>query len=248
MATTARLSDPLINALEAEWTELLRRPATRRVLEAWDLEHPILDGTASPQIAALEHLRAGGDAMLYPLLQIAQSERDDAELAGRVVLQVMLPAICGLMRGSRGRYAEADEAVEAMWETIRTYPLQRRQRVTANLYLEAVSLLTRHRTTVQEVPLIDDHDAAEPVQTHPSEELINLLAWAIKHDVLDRPTAQLLVDRYCPHDVDDRLLKHASRTVAASHDLAPATLRKRCSRAIASLQKAVVELGYEPAG
>lgn len=246
MATTARLSDPLINALEDEWARLLQHPATRRALTDWEREYPILDGIADPTAAPLEQLRAGGDTMLHPLLRIAQTDRDDAQLAGRVILQVMLPAICGLMRGSRGRYAEADEAVEAFWSTIRTYPLHRRQRVTANLYLEAVGLLTRHRSVTEEVSLIDEHDAPPTIESNASEELIDLLAWAIKHEVLDQATAQLLVDRYCPRDADDVMLKHASCAAARAHGLSSAALRKRCSRAVAALQTAVVELGYEP--
>lgn len=246
MTSHRHLRNDLINALESEWDNLAARASTRAAFARWEQTHRVLDGLSRCDEAAVNYLRAAGDGALHALLQIAQSSDRDAQLAARVLLQLMLPAVCGLLTGRRGRYVrDADEAIEALWTTIRTFPLHRQDRITANLYLEMVHLLSRCPQPPHEVPLLA-HDQTR-AQVNPSEELRDLLVWAVQREVLDRPTAQLLLDRYSPADPEAKL-KDSTRAAAQHHQLSSAALRKRCSRAIATLSVAVQEYGYTPRG
>ena len=237
--------NPLIGALDDEWAGLSTSEATRRTFARWERTHRALDGISSCDDDAITYLRRAGDGALHALLQIAQSTDRDSQLAARILLQVMLPAVCGLLAGNRGRRVrDAGEAIDALWTTIRTYPLHRRRKVTANLYMEMIGILAASARKITEVPI---HEHAAPLPApNASAELLDLLMWAVQLDVLDRPTAQLLLDRYSPADPDHVMVKNSTETVAAQRQLSAVALRKRCSKAVAALSVAVQQYGYTP--
>ena len=128
---------------------------------------------AGPADAAPAHAdttRAGTDELLLALLR--QATRPDApwtELAGRTVLQLMLPKAVAIARSQRGRMPDPDERISAviacLYETIRRYPVERRRRsVAGNLGLDTLHLFQRRTPTAPaELPT----DPADPLLDPP---------------------------------------------------------------------------------
>jgi hypothetical protein len=114
--------------------------------------------------------RADADELLLALLrQATKPGAPWAELAGRTVLQLMLPKAVAIARGQRGRVPDPDERISAviacLYETIRRYPVDRRPRsVAGNLGLDTLHLFQRRTgTDWTELPT----DPADPVLDPP---------------------------------------------------------------------------------
>jgi hypothetical protein len=114
--------------------------------------------------------RGEADELMLALLR--QATRPGApwsELAGRTVLQLMLPKAVAIARSQRGRVSDPDERISAviacLYETIRQYPVDRRPRsVAGNLGLDTLHLFQRRtRTAPTELPT----DPADPVLDPP---------------------------------------------------------------------------------
>jgi hypothetical protein len=131
--------------LDCEWPRLARTDVAR-ALPRWQESHPELRRFATPgRLLRFLHSAPAEqtDAPLLALLELALDDR----LAGRTLLQVLLPAL--KTRADRIVYPSQlrEEVWELLlysaWEAICCYPLERRRvRVAANLVLEVV-----HRTT-----------------------------------------------------------------------------------------------------
>lgn len=97
--------------------------------------------------------RADADELLLALLrQATKPGAPWADLAGRTVLQLMLPKAVAIARGQRGRVPDPDERISAviacLYETIRRYPVDRRSRsVAGNLGLDTLHLFQRRTGT-----------------------------------------------------------------------------------------------------
>src|SRR6266566_888285 len=124
-------------ALEAEWRSLVRGELRAR-FRVWRAEGGALTRFGDPDaLIAFLHRRGppdAKDAVLLALLVRAQQE----PLAGRVVLQAMLPGLKSLS-ARLGRSAVTFEELwqilfACLWERIVTYPVERRPgRVPANI-------------------------------------------------------------------------------------------------------------------
>jgi hypothetical protein len=202
-----------------------------------------------------------GDAVLLALVERAQA--GDA-LAGRTVLQAMLGKavrVAGTVARRddvRGDREEAlARAVAALWQAIATYPVARRPtRVSANLALDTVALAQRGHTgsshfrlSYREVPVADVGSVGPVAQHHrdsadlcgPADaELLTLLAWAVRHRVVDLDDAQLLLRVYT---VDEHGRPADARMVAEQTGLTWPTLRQRCRRLAQRVGAAAVEAG-----
>lgn len=251
--TTARSRGPLtlLRALQHEWDDQL---STHGPVPDW-IGDATLSHTPTPQ-AALEAVQStdtpsgGRDRILHALLTLSTA---GDQLAARTVLQVMLPKVIQLAhRLTRMQYGMREEpeemAVEAMWTTIRSYPLRRDTSVAGNLALDALKRL--HRCHVAEtqrrehqVLCRDDRTEAwlEHLSTRTphqdetaSTAVVELLAQAQASGVLTDDETQLLAMRYlgesdrCPWE-----------TVAARLGISSATARKRAERARARLRESV---------
>lgn len=133
--------------LDREWS-LLARGEVARLLPRWRERQPALRAFSSPR-DLLEFLHAApADRTDEPLLALLALARDE-RLAGRTLLQVLLPAL--KTRADRilhPAYVGRDEIWELLlyagWEAICCYPLERRRvRVAANLILQVVHQTTR---------------------------------------------------------------------------------------------------------
>lgn len=242
----------LIAQLNAEWAVLRMSPAFVQRVRDWT--DPGLSDLGSP--ADIEAVAAIGsrdrvDGVLHGLLRYAQADAAGGrDVAARVVLQVMLPRAVRLARCDVGRrygvvMGAADRqvlAVSCLFEAIRCYPLRRTSRVAANLAMETLAGV--HRAVRAEAPsgwVLDVDPPDVGGGCNPSEELVWLLADAVRAGVVTAADAALLGRRYLGADGFDRC---SWRGIADSNGLgaelgvgAPA-VRQRCCRAVRSLRAA----------
>lgn len=185
----------LVGRLNAEWSALVNAPSSRAAVDAWRRREPRLAGLAdlaeveaavrsstgrvcsartgagperpAPRRAGTS--RADADQLLLALLrQATKPGAPWAELAGRTVLQLMLPKAVAIARSQRGRVPDPDERISAviacLYETIRRYPVHRRRRsVAGNLGLDTLHLFQRRTGPTAELPT----DPADPLLDPP---------------------------------------------------------------------------------
>jgi hypothetical protein len=268
-STPARhTSSDLAGRLNREWAALAAAPATAAALSQWSSACPELTGVSTLDDVLARVARSAPpvrDAVLLALLERAQ---DGDALAGRAVLQAMLGKavkVAGTVARRddiRGDREEAlARAVAALWQAIATYPVALRPaRVAANLALDTVALAQRGHTgsshfrlRFREVPVADVRDVAPAVQRDgdPDDlcgpvdaELLTLLAWAVRHEVVDLDDARLLLRVY---SVDEHGRPADARTVAAQIGLTWPALRQRCRRLARRIGAAAVEAGVRDA-
>ena len=192
------------------------------VWSRWCAAEPALAQVRS--LTELDLLRgAATDGPLGALVRLAAKDGGDDELAGIAVVHQLSGGVRRLVRQFRNLTADVEAVViGALWEQIRTFPWQRRTRsYAANLIYDTRAAVTnlllpgRTRGGGQPMILIDpqsgvmdalagadlptesDTDCAE-------EDLADLLAWAIKHDVITPADARLLVELVAAgHDHND---------------------------------------------
>ena len=194
------------------------------------------------------------DQLLLALVRLAQGGQ---QLAGRVLLQAMLPKIATMVRRMRpssndDRWVEDRRqiAVATFWEVLQNYPAQRRQsRVAANLALDTLHQLTRGlRRPPVDIPL-DPDDASARLSSRSYTEprmasdglssdadLLEVIAWALDVRAISTEDASLLVRVYLP---DPRHEGSSGAGIAEELKLSHAALRQRCSRARRRLIEAV---------
>ncbi|MFD3947538.1 hypothetical protein [Streptomyces sp. NPDC058579] len=153
----------LFDRLDADWAVLCADPAVLRAVAGWVADACLTDtvaadvwaGSPSPaQFLAVFGPGADGvsgglaDAVLRVLLQCAAGRDWSAALAGRIVVQVMLPAVVRMVRGQvraaggRTRDAVGYVAVAALYEVARCGRVHLRPgRPAANLALDTLRRL-----------------------------------------------------------------------------------------------------------
>lgn len=247
-------STDLIRALNAEWTQLVQQPASAAATRSWAGSDGALAHAES--LRDVERLAGGpdGEEVLAALLRLAQS---GDRLAGRTVLQLQLGAALKLAvrtcHYAGGDLQEAKaRAVSCLWEAIAAYPLPRRRgNHAASLALDVLNRLTSHtdnrpgrairKAELLEVPQEDLlqslADRPEPTSdADPAGEVLELLRWAVRRQVLSAADAALL-RRLHTSSTSERELTQAAlaRQLGISH----AALRQRSSRATRRLAGAV---------
>jgi len=197
-------------ALEAEWRALVRGELRAR-FRVWRAEDGALTRFGDPD-ALISFLHRRGapdakDAVLLVLLVRAQQE----PLAGRVVLQAMLPGLKSLSARLARSVVSFEELWQilfaCLWERIVTYPVERRpSRVAANLLRDtlkrALAELKREADAqgqlLPDVPLddLDDllaADAAEGADAHGSVDIEDVLKRAIAARRLTAEEAEVIL-------------------------------------------------------
>lgn len=194
-ANTASSAD-VVSALEREWDARSSAWLSRR-LRVWAEREPALETFATVQALVGSLRRRSGDyeresAILAALLQQARSD----PLAGRVVLQALLP---GLKRLAGRLLFEAGEREELwslllahLWAGIRSYPVERRpRRVAANLLLDAAHATLGDLGKERRLRAHASELAPESVEAGEQEELV--LARAVRAGALSRAEALLIL-------------------------------------------------------
>lgn len=257
--------DSLPSRLDVEWRTLCVSPDTAAAVADWAISRPALAGldTLDDVLRRITSARlAERDGVLLALLELA---RDGDRLAGRVVLQAMLPkAVRVAMSVMRrpdllGDHEEAQaRAVAALWQAIATYPVGARPgRVTGNLALDTLAVVQRGHTgssfaapTFPEQSFADlrvigeaaaDDVGPDDLAGPADADLLALLAWSVRTRVLELHEARLLARVY---GLDGH--RASSRAVAAELGISWPALRQRCSRLARRLGRAAVAAGIAP--
>ena len=207
---------PIVRSLSIEWQHRTVCAADLRRARAWQLPgadvnslDDVLDRcgfTPTPEAGA-RHDRPrdrqaedAHDAYLIDLLRLARTD----ELAARIVLQRILPALCGTARRHAAErhsfQALLDELVSNAWPVIRAYPVDRRpRRVVANLVRD-IGFQTFVRPArlryASEVPVTHEDlgDHASSIEIHPLTELVELLGHAAQARVISAADVELIYE------------------------------------------------------
>ncbi len=246
--------------LAHEWIRLNADPATSAVIRRWARSHQVFEGAECP--ADIVKLIDQGkpdvrDRFLVGLIELFHAGQ---QLAGRILLQAMLPKLSAFaFRSSVTSRVDnrRDERLQLVlcefWEVLTAYPIERRrERVAANLALDTLHRLTEVSGSA-EVPMDPDRinllaPAVADAEAVPGSEVSNewslddLLDWAVRREVVSSADARLLAEVYSEtpegrgsfRDVSDAYRSHAART-----GVNPAALRQRTHRAKRRLATAV---------
>ncbi|MFC9249771.1 helix-turn-helix domain-containing protein [Amycolatopsis thailandensis] len=154
---------------------------------------------------------AGGDGVIAAEVVLNAMVPAVPGIVGRVI-RASRAAIgtFGARRGVTGAGVSANEAkadVQAsvighLWERIRCYPLRRQHHVAANLVFDTQRAALRALgvdITQAAAEVVDMDDVAvhqPPAEKDASEELLELLSWAVEQRWLDEQEAAILTARY----------------------------------------------------
>ncbi len=233
---------PLSRRLDREWEHLRRRPPSVRAARAW---------RALTTHRRLAELLAGIDD-LHQLVEATQSGRPEADrillelvglasrdqLAGRVVVQRLLPALIARAAPYRSRRDDIDPAelaVPAAWLAIRNYDTARRPRhVAASLVSDATDQAFRRplrRRWAGERPSAPSTFLTRPLSPAPTP-LVELAGVIREARAAGVP----------PDDLD--LVRELARAdspsvVARDHGVTARTIRNRRDRAVARIRAAL---------
>lgn len=225
-----------IEALNRDWDELVDRH--RGSVAGWSRGHDALVECRSLTDVLLA---AWGrpDAVCAALL--TEVSKGD-ELAGRVVLQLMLGRIVRM--AGRDPSAGIDDYVSALWCQIHVYPLDTRPvRIVANLSMDTLKAVARERRWLRhgEVilwpPEVFWEEGHEALFVQPEEVTLSasgLLTVGRDFGVIDAEAHALLVSVYI-----DEL---SGREAADRHWTTPASVRVRCNRAVQRLAAHRIQL------
>ncbi|MGD7789261.1 RNA polymerase sigma factor [Propionibacteriaceae bacterium Y1700] len=140
--------DPFVHTLNTEWIDLVQ--VSGDTVARWAETHPVF-GVCRTLDDVLEAIRSDADGCLYALLvEVRQGD----QLAGRVVVQTMLPKMISQAR--RDADAAVADYVAQLWVRVRTYPLENRPTsIAANLALDTLKAIKAERA-LREQPWDDD--------------------------------------------------------------------------------------------
>jgi len=191
------VSGSVLEQLDREWAGLAGdREAARRLPEVCRL------AGGARSLGDVERFVRAADppAADRVLLALVARAVEDAALAARVLLQLLLPGVRRLAR-TWWALGDADErasaAVAAVYGRIRRYPLERRPgRVAANVLMDAARDLRRavRPARWEPEPWADD-DGLEPAAegpVHPALELAAVLADAVAEGLVSAGDAELI--------------------------------------------------------
>jgi hypothetical protein len=180
-------------------------------------------------------------------------------IVGRVVRAIRTAGGAGgVRRGVTGGGVSASEdsrdiqaaVIGHLWEQTRCYPLRRRNHVAANLVRETQRAAQRdfgvdHGQAAADVVSMDDDEvhrplAAVPAEPDASEELLELLAWAVEEERLDEHAATILTTRYFGDPVG-RDGVATDRQIGALMGLSQPTITRHRRQAFEQLAEAASE-------
>ena len=244
-----KVSSPLFHQLISEWITLNSTTSASTTVTRWATSEPLLEGFHHPHeiVDAIDSAQADQkDAYFLALLRLTQQGQ---ALAGRILLQLMLPKLGRIALRMAARDADTlwgedrrQLVVAEFWDIITNYAVDRR----TNAVPVKLALDTLHRCTMkqpwrhQEFP---SDDAAAFIDRHPTREhdhhsdepirLSDVVSWGVKQSVISQDDADLMVSIY----VDEEKPQQAADRLKVSADV----IRKRCSRARQRLTAALAD-------
>ena len=145
-----RLPYPIFATLDQEWRTFVASPEAAAALARWRRAEPAFADMDSVEDALrCRHDAERAAAVLRALVRRAATD----EVAARVVLQAMLPALVRLA----ATYGDGDpdtggHVLAIAWERIRTYPSDRSTGVAGNLMMDVRKCLLAERAPIVAVP------------------------------------------------------------------------------------------------
>lgn len=221
--------------MDREWARLQEDADAAAACARWATRSVVLSGCRRPQ-DVVDRVRAAPDEVLLVLLEDAVR---GGALAGRVVLQAMLPKV--VLMASLDAAAEVDDYLTALWCEVAAYPVRRRRSsVAANLALDTLKSVRRERCPPHDVATpphlvvlaADRHGGRGPVEDgRPDGGLTAdvVLRQAHQHRLVDPRTRDLLRSVYAEG--------LSGEAAAQRHGLSPGAVRSRCSRAVRVLSR-----------
>lgn len=242
------ITSSLYRHLLAEWVAIGQQPATRIALRRWGRAEPALANHQTPGdiVDAIDNADyAGADEILIALIRRFQSGH---QLAGRILLQALLPKLCRLAHYSRDAdYLDAarQTAIAEFWQVITDYNPDRTRKVAITLALNTLRAITHHANT-PEIPTAIINDLAATTEPAPSvaepeaatfeltndADLTQVIHWARRENAITDAEAEILTISYT-HDT------YGFTEAAHRFGITAATVRKRCERATRKLAAAV---------
>ncbi len=231
----------LFASLSAEWAQLACSAPMSQALQRWAEGDARLGfATAAELVAAVEARDDRSHDILAALAGLAPTD----DLAARTLLQLLMPALCGVARRLRflGDHDERASAVVATaYERIRTYPIERRPRhIAANLVWDTTKRLLstappRQATGTEGWELTDQpvsHSVEMGEPSSATDELMELLTWAQRHGHLSADSAELIALT--------RVADVSAATLAPRFGRDAQVVRRRRQRAEGALKAAVL--------
>jgi hypothetical protein len=208
-----------LNALNRQWESLDELPESAAAVVRWRATEPALAG--AERLSDVLAARTDPDRTEPVMAALARLGLVD-ELAARTLLQAVLGGLVLMAARARrfDRFA-LEELVSLAWERIRSYPVERRGSVAANVIFDVRKAYVRHRRI--EDPGRDpwspsrhparscEPSAEEVVVAHQAAEAV---ADASRRGVISEAAAQIIIRT--------RLLDHSLAEVAAAHGTTPA--------------------------
>lgn len=238
LTTAPRNTSPTLLAIESTWEQMARSAKTGHFLTLGTL----------PLLELHEHFNRSATAATWKdqvLLEMLGAAAQGDELALHTVVRLFLPKAvkfarsCSALRGMDLDDAIAT-AVSAIWQAARTYPVHRTSSPSANLHLNALSIISGGAAKDPELAVADDYLEArlnlQQQEPTPDEDLAEVLAWALETRVLDRDEIELMVHYYL---ADEQDIAFNRESIANELDVSPAALQKRASRIRLRLIEAV---------
>lgn len=240
------LNHHVVDKLDAEWASLRHGRRVIRRVNSWA---DLLDTNCSDRLARitdldqffdLTHRRAGaeGEALMATLVDLVRAGSDDGRLAGRILVQRLIPGVIDATRRYRTLCEHADpvgEAIGVLWIAINRYDLGRRHGPIAPALISDTMFIAFRRRVRQSSAT---ETPTEPL-TFDEQPTVTASASFIEVGTVIEDARHAGVPTY---DLD--LLRHLIRAgrpglVARQRQITPRTVRNHRDRAVERIQRSL---------
>lgn len=270
----ADVVSPLYRQLTQEWAELHTTPSTPAAVRRWGRSEKALAGFTLPGEIVDAIDAAGHDRTNELLLALIRLFQRGHQLAGRVVLQALLPKLAktathagGMCTSSSDTWAEDRRHITLaeFWDVMADYPVERRtSSVASNLALDTLHRVTGARKPPTDLP-VDPHDFRDEeirdgarrtwlaglstTDADPVEEITpdSDLLEVIAWGMRNATISQDEAQLLVASYLPERTQGFGFAAVAEQLGLSQAAVRQRCSRASRKLTEAVRAELHSPA-
>ena len=249
---------PLFRQLTREWVDLHTRTSTTATVRRWGRAESALEGFARPGDIVDAIDAAGNERANELLLALIRQFQAGQQLAGRTVLQAMLPKLARTsrhVRSSETNWGDQEDqrhiTIADFWEVMSNYPVARRtSRGAANLALDTLNRVAATPRPEEPLPVspepadyradrgdrdqLNTRSSGSDLELNDDLDLLQVIAWGMNAGAITRDEAQLLATSYVPNAAGSGFAATAERLA-----LSEATVRQRASRATRKLAEAV---------
>jgi DNA-directed RNA polymerase specialized sigma24 family protein len=266
LTAPAGVVSPLYRQLTQEWADLHATASVTATVQRWGRSEETLVGFSLPGQIVDAIDAAGHDRTNELLLALIRLFQNGHQLAGRVVLQALLPKLAktaahagGMCTSSSDTWAEDRRhiTIAEFWDVMADYPVHRRtSSVASNLSLDTLHRITGARKPPVDLP-VDPHDFRDEeardgarrawlaglrtTDSDPVEEITqdSDLLEVIAWGLRNATISRDEAQLLVASYLPERTTGFGFATVAEHLGLTQAAVRQRCSRASRKLTEAV---------